>query len=212
MAPVPLYIRYLALGDSYTIGTGASDESRNFPSRLAAELQRATGRRVEIRNPAVNGFTTGDVIRHEIGEVKRFRPDLVTILIGANDVVQGSGEGSYRRQLQRIYAAVKVLNLPPGRVVAISIPDFSTAPAATAFGSPASLRSRIDAFNRIAEQEASSHGFEYLDLGEVSRLGEGGPGWIADDGLHPGDAQYAAWADYLWENVRNRWTLSYFRA
>ena len=52
------HIVYLALGDSYTIGTGASHESRNFPSLLAAKLQEAGGREVEVVNPAVNGFTT----------------------------------------------------------------------------------------------------------------------------------------------------------
>ena len=54
-------IRYLALGDSYTIGTGASDESHNFPSILSGLVSKATGSRVELTNPAVNGFTTLDL-------------------------------------------------------------------------------------------------------------------------------------------------------
>ena len=27
-------------------------------------------------------------------------------------------------------------------------------------------------------------------------------GWIASDRLHPGDAQYAAWADVIWDRIR----------
>ncbi len=55
-------IRYLALGDSYTIGTGASDEWHNFPSILAHLLAGATRTEVVLTNPAVNGFTTLDLI------------------------------------------------------------------------------------------------------------------------------------------------------
>lgn len=66
-------IRYLALGDSYTIGTGASRESRNFPSRLATTLEEVTGVRVELRNPAVDGYTTNDLIRAELPELGAVR-------------------------------------------------------------------------------------------------------------------------------------------
>jgi len=199
-------IRYLALGDSYTIGTGASSLSANFPSRMARKLEEATGTTVEVRNPAVNGYTTTDLIVEELPELDRFRPDLVTILIGVNDLVQGSDEAGYRTRLRRIYDAVASLSLLPGRVVAISIPDFSIVPAAPRFGRPAQLRARTDAFNEIAQQEASLSGYPFLDLGEVSGAGADRAGWIADDELHPGDAQYAAWADYLWPQLRDAWT------
>jgi hypothetical protein len=34
----------------------------------------------------------------------------------------------------------------------------------------------------------------------------GSPGWISSDQLHPGDVQYAAWADVIWDAVRESWT------
>ena len=49
-------LHYLALGDSYTIGTGASDESHSWPAIIAARLG------AELTNPAVNGFTTLDLM------------------------------------------------------------------------------------------------------------------------------------------------------
>ena len=70
------HIVYLALGDSYTIGTGASHESRNFPSLLAAHVQEATRREVKVVNPAVNGFTTIDVLARELGYITDLKPDL----------------------------------------------------------------------------------------------------------------------------------------
>src|SRR5258707_578156 len=60
-------VRYLALGDSYTIGTGASSDAHNYPSILTSRLTKASGRKIGVTNPAVNGFTTIDLINHELG-------------------------------------------------------------------------------------------------------------------------------------------------
>lgn len=200
-------INYLALGDSYTIGTGTSTETRNFPSHLARKLEEVTGSAVELKNPAVDGYTTIDLIRTELPELERFKPDLVTILIGANDVVQGFDERDYRSRIRQIYARVQAIGLPPGRVVVISVPDFSVVPAAANFGVPAQIRDRIDRFNQVAFEEARQHGFDVVDLSELSRSGLSRPGWISADGLHPGDTQYEAWSQLIWQQVAGRWTV-----
>ena len=80
-------VRYLALGDSYTIGTGASDSSHNYPSILASRVAKETRTKVDVTNPAVNGFTTLNLIDRELPYVGRVKPDLVSILIGVNDLV-----------------------------------------------------------------------------------------------------------------------------
>ena len=197
--------RYLALGDSYTIGTGASNPSRNFPSLLAARLTSETGRRVELSNPAVNGFTTLDLIDKELHYVKELKPDLVTILIGVNDLVSNRSADEYRSCLMTIYDEVATLELPLGQVVALSIPNWSVVPAALEYGQPALIRATTNAFNAVAREESGSRGFLWLDITNVSTAGHGSPGWIASDNLHPGDAQYAAWADVIWQAVSDSW-------
>jgi len=94
-------LSYLALGDSYTIGTGASSEAHNYPSILATRLSEATGVKVALTNPAVNGFTTQDLIDNELRFVNRLKPELVTILIGVNDLVQGRSLESYGKSLAK---------------------------------------------------------------------------------------------------------------
>ena len=199
-------LSYLALGDSYTIGTGASSEANNYPSILAARLLEATGAKVAVTNPAVNGFTTEDLIANELGLVSRLHPDLVTILIGVNDLVQGRSPESFRKSLATIYDAAATLQLKPGRVVAISIPNWSVVPAAAGFGDPGRLRRLTDDFNGLARMEAQKRGFMWIDIASVSASRHGSPGWISSDQLHPGDIQYAAWADVIWESVREPWT------
>lgn len=97
--------RFLALGDSFTIGTGTTPD-RSFPAVLA-RLWTASGRSVVLSNPAVNGYTTDDLIDAELPLVVSFRPTLVTLLIGANDIVQGSSDDRYRRQLRSIHERVR---------------------------------------------------------------------------------------------------------
>jgi acyl-CoA thioesterase I len=200
-------IRYVALGDSYTIGTGLEDESQNFPSLLARRIIDETGVDVALTNLGVNGYTTTDLIREELPVARRIGPELVTILIGANDVVQGSTEAAYRTRLAEIYDALAGLPLPATRVVSVSTPDFSALPGAAPFGTPSDLRTRIDAFNRIAQSEAGARGFHYADISAITRELNRGYEWLAADGLHPGPAQHRAIADQLWPifaNARRR--------
>jgi lysophospholipase L1-like esterase len=199
-------IRYLALGDSYTIGTGLEHLAQNFPSLLAGRLRQVLSIDVVLINLGVNGYTTTDLIREELPVARRSAPELVSILIGANDVVQGSDDATYRARLTQIYETVKSLGLRSVRVVAVSVPDFSPLAGAAPFGTPSHLRARIDAINEIARQEATSLGFQYADITAISRGTSGGDGWLAGDGLHPGPAQHRAFADHLWEVVGETWT------
>jgi lysophospholipase L1-like esterase len=195
-------VRYLALGDSYTIGTGASSPTHSWPSIIAARLAQQIGGRALLTNPAVNGFTTLDLIEKELPVFRRLKPDLVTILIGVNDLVRGRTQADYRASLVRIYDEVGKGKAPDGRVFAVSIPNWSVVPAAREYGDPEEIRDLTDAFNDIASAEASARGFGWIDITAASLSGLGTPDWIASDGLHPGDDQYAAWAEVIWHSVR----------
>jgi acyl-CoA thioesterase I len=201
-------LRYLALGDSYTIGTGASSNADNYPSILAGRLTAATGGEVRVTNPAVNGYTTQDLIDNELRFLLRIKPHLVTILIGVNDLVQGRSVQQYGKSLVEIDDAIASLALEPGRVVGISIPNWSVVPAAANFGDPGRLRRLTDDYNTLARQEAGTRGFNWVDITSVSTSRVGSPGWISSDQLHPGDSQYAAWAEVIWDSVRDAWTAA----
>ena len=187
-------LHYLALGDSYTIGTGASDESHSWPAIIAVRLG------AELTNPAVNGYTTLDLIRDELPLVQRLQPDVVSVLIGVNDLVQGRSPDRYRRSLRTIYDALEAR-----RVACVSIPNWSYVPAAADFGGTAHVERMTGVFNTVAREEALARGFAWIDIGGASTSGIGSKGWIASDQLHPGDTQYAAWAEVIWAAMRSTW-------
>lgn len=199
-------IRYLALGDSYTIGTGASDEAHNFPSIVARLLAQTTGRQVSLTNPAVNGFTTLELIAKELDRLNGLQPDVVTVLIGVNDLVQNRSSEEYRASLVTIYDRISAFHVPAECVAAISIPNWSVVPAAAQYGEPRLIKAVTNDFNAAARNEACERGFTWVDITGVSTYRLGAPGWIAADGLHPGDVQYQAWAEVIWGAVKEPWT------
>ncbi|MBL8953793.1 MAG: SGNH/GDSL hydrolase family protein [Myxococcaceae bacterium] len=183
-------VRYLALGDSFTIGTGSS-EAQAFPSRLKGLLEKK-GQTVKLLNPAVNGYSTQELIDDELPHIATFKPTLVTVAVGANDLVRGRGPDAYRKNLKTIFAA-----LPrAARVIALPQPDWSQSPVAEAFGDPMELKARIGAYNAILQEEAKLAGARYLDLWPLMRR-QADAKKVAPDGLHPSAAAHLEWAEAL---------------
>ena len=185
--------RFLALGDSFTIGTGTTPD-RAFPAVLA-RLWTEGGRAVVLSNPAVNGYTTDDLIRYELALVVSFGPTLITLLIGANDIVQGSSDDRYRGQLRSIHQMIRS-DAPDARVIALPQPDWSLSPAGSGFGEPAAIARKIERFNEIARNEAERAHAVWIDLFPLMRE-QGRKRMVAADGLHPSAEAYDEWAQAL---------------
>jgi lysophospholipase L1-like esterase len=162
---------------------------------VLARIWRDAGRDVVLENPAVNGFATDELIREELPLVRTFRPNIITLLIGANDIVRGSSERRYRDQLARIHAAI-VVDGASTRVVALPQPDWSLAPAGSAFGDAAGLSRTIERFNGIAHEEAERAAARWIDLFPLMRE-QGRRRMFASDGLHPSAEAFAEWAREL---------------
>ena len=80
-------MRYVALGDSYTIGTSVAAAER-WPERLVAALGPAEPTLELVANLGVNGYTSADLIRRELPALGGLRPEFASVLIGVNDVVR----------------------------------------------------------------------------------------------------------------------------
>ncbi|MDP9265605.1 MAG: SGNH/GDSL hydrolase family protein [Chloroflexota bacterium] len=185
--------RYLALGDSFTIGTGITPD-RSFPAMLVDRSRGTVA--IELRNPAVNGYTTEDLIRDELPQATHFRPTFVTLLIGANDIVRRWSEERYGQQLGRIHQGLSDAGVPAESVVALPQPYWSSAPVAASFGDRAALRATIERFNSVARSEAERFAGRYVDLSALM-ADQAERKLFASDGLHPSAAAHAEWADAI---------------
>jgi acyl-CoA thioesterase-1 len=157
------------------------------------------GRDVLLRNPAVNGYRTDDLIADELPLVVEFRPTLVTVLIGANDIVAGSSDERYGEQLRVIHARVRA-DAQSAAVYALPQPDWSLSRAGASFGEPAAIAARIERFNAIAREEAARAGASYIDIFPLMRE-QMHRGMFAPDALHPSADAYGDWAEALRERL-----------
>ena len=147
-------LRYVALGDSYTIGTSVGERDR-WPYQLVKREPRLE----LVANLGVNGFTSRDLIEVELPQLEALDPEFITVLIGVNDVVQGVPATQYRDNVVRILDALLGL-LPAGRLVAVTIPDYTVTPAGADYGDPAvasaGRRPSRAATSRFGQRSASS--------------------------------------------------------
>ena len=180
-------MRYVALGDSYTIGTSVAAVER-WPNQLVAALRPVAPGFELVANLGVNGYTSADLIREEMPALADLRPDFATLLIGVNDVVQRVAPGTY--------AGLLAL-LPENRIATIAIPDYTVTPAGSDYGDPREQHDAIAAANETMSRLAGDRGIAYVDIFEVSLRAAADRSLVADDGLHPSGAQYALWVERI---------------
>lgn len=188
-------LRYVALGDSYTIGTSVAIAER-WPDQLVAALRPGPPTLELVGNLAVNGFTTADVIAVELPALESLEPDFVTLLIGVNDVVQGVPEATYRRNVGLILDEL-VARVGAGRLLVVTTPDYTVTPAGGDYGDPAAQAARIRAANAVLTSQAEARDIAVVDVYDLSLLAGTDRSLVARDGLHPSGAQYALWVERI---------------
>jgi lysophospholipase L1-like esterase len=188
-------LRYVALGDSYTIGTSVSPAER-WPDQLVVRLGPASPTLRLVGNLAVNGYTTADVIERELPALAPLRPDFVSLLIGVNDVVQGVAVETYQERFERILDALAG-RVPAGRTLLITTPDYTVTPAGADYGDPVERSAGIRAVNAVMTEVARTRAIDVVDIHDISLRAATDRPLVASDGLHPSGVQYALWVERI---------------
>lgn len=186
-------IRYLALGDSYTIGESVR-ESERWPNQLSAKLEEQ-GIHAETTIIARTGWTVDELWEGIQVTPPEGRYDLVTLLIGVNDQYRGYPLDGYREDFRFMLGrAIEYAGGDPQHVIVLSIPDWGFTPfAATRETEPISLQ--IDGFNAVNHEETKSAGAHYVDVTEISRMAMDDFELLAPDRLHPSGKMYSMWVE-----------------
>jgi lysophospholipase L1-like esterase len=193
-------MRYVALGDSYTIGTSVEPAER-FPDQLVAALAEDGIPLELVANLGVNGYTSADLIRDELPALDDLAPEFVTLLIGVNDVVQDVTPEAFEANVATILDAL-VARLSPSRIVTVAIPDYTVTPAGADYGDPRSRHDGIVADNAVVARQAAARAIAFVDIFDISLGVRDDRRLVAGDGLHPSGAQYALWVERMAPVVR----------
>lgn len=195
--------RFLALGDSYTIGESVASDQR-WPVQLVRKLRAED---IEIRSPRIiakTGWTTDELADAVQAAEFEHRFDLVSLMIGVNNQYRGRGVDNFRDELdQLIERAIRLAGGASDRVIVISIPDWGVTPYARKDERSASkIAEEIDAFNDVTRELAKRHGTRHVNVTDISREVEDDILLVANDGLHPSPQQYRRWTKRILPVVR----------
>lgn len=187
-------MKYLALGDSYTIGEGVAVDAR-WPVLLARALRDGGVAIDDPRIIATTGWTTDELSAAMDTAEPLGDWDFVTLLVGVNNQYRGRDLDEYRAQFEALlHRAIVLAGGRCERVLVLSIPDWGV----TRFGAEsgrdlAQVSRELDAFNDAARELSARHGVAFVDIAPVSRARGGEPAMQAGDGLHPSAAMHALW-------------------
>lgn len=185
--------RFLALGDSYTIGEGERAAHR-WPVQLAA-LARQQG--LFLTKPTIiarTGWTTAELQEAIEAANKHKTYDLVSLLIGVNNQYREQSVELYRTEFRALLAtAIRFAGGQPGHVVVLSIPDWGVTPFAHD-RDPAQIALEIDQFNLVAYEECQHADVSFVDITPLTRAAAGGANQFTTDGLHYTGVQMRQWA------------------
>ncbi|PYL08824.1 MAG: hypothetical protein DME34_03755 [Verrucomicrobia bacterium] len=189
-------IRYVALGDSYTIGEGAT-ANESWPALLTRHLNQQGVDVDLVANPSVTGWTTKDLIERELPVFRKEKPNFATLLAGVNDWVQGVDEKTFRQRFSSIVDDMLKVLENRKRLLIVTIPDFGVTPTGPMYARGRSISDGIASFNKVIADESKKRGVRVVDIFELSKKMDSDPALVAADGLHPSAKEYAEWEQVI---------------
>jgi acyl-CoA thioesterase I len=179
----PRDILYLAVGASDALGIGATPLRNGYVYRIRDELEQQTRGNVRLLNLAIPGGTTRDLRQSlQLALRREVKPELVTIWIGANDVIDGQAPEDFEKELSALLRELR--DKSSSLVVIGDIPDLTKIPRFRIQPSRVVTPNRIAAFNRVIEKQASAFAVPLVRLSREEVTDE----LVSEiDGFHPSD-------------------------
>lgn len=189
---------YVALGDSLTAGVGVSKYEESYPYRVASKLSKKDSIRLKIH--AYPGDRTSNIIRSHLTPAIEDNPEIVTLLIGTNDmhgkVSLSVFEKNYRTILDRLTRETKA------KIYVLSIPFLGSN---SLLWPPHNFYydNRTQTFNAVIQGLAREYNVVYIDIASPTKEEFKKDGALyAADSFHPSVLGYTLWANLIYENIR----------
>jgi len=193
-------IRYVAIGDSYTVATGI-EEKDSWPSQLTQKLKSAGIEINLIEILGMRGATSQQTLNEVMPLLKNLKPEFITLLIGVNDWIrEGISSSKFKIRIKNLIDEIQS-NLPPKKLLLITIPDFSCSPQKKNWGYGKSATNGITRLNKILKTEAALRDLVIVDIYPLSQNLCSQVGMFSDDGVHPSALQYSKWVDLIFPHL-----------
>lgn len=193
-------ITYVAIGDSLTAGVGVDSYKDSYPYLVAKHIAETQKKKVNLVPLAIPGIRSEYVAGYFIEPTIASKPDIVTLLIGTNDihgnVPNAVFKAHYEHVLQRLTkettAKIYVINLPYiGTKELISLPYEYY------------FTWKIKQYNAIIKDLATKYNLTYIDLYTAHAPESLNTAYYAGDFFHPNAVGYAQWAQTIYASINH---------
>jgi lysophospholipase L1-like esterase len=195
-------LKYLALGDSYTIGEGVEPHER-YPNQLVEKLNNSG--KFTFEPPQIIAKTGWTVDELQVGidasTLEGEGYDLVTLLIGVNNQYRGRSVGDFEKEFEAmLLQAIGFARGKNDHVIVVSIPDWGVSPFAVQRGSDQEkVAAEIDAYNLAKASICRKHEVVFVEITEDYRTIGSQSDMVVDDQLHPSALVYARWTEKIFK-------------
>ncbi len=190
--------KYLALGDSYTIGQSVCETCR-FPEQLKKSLANLNAlNSYSLKIIATTGWTTTNLISEINYQKPAANYDLVTLLIGVNNQYQNMPFSIYESEFpELVNKAIALAKGDKSNVIVVSIPDYAYTPYGVQTGNQSAISSQIDTYNAFAKNYCTNNAIEFITITDITRRGLDDTNLVAQDGLHPSEKAYSLFVERI---------------
>jgi len=190
---------YVALGDSLTSGVGVEKYEDSYPYLVASELSKAKNAQIELKTFSYPGARTTDLIRDLLDPAIASNPDMITLMIGVNDIHGRVGKEEFRDNYE--YILGRLTKETRARIYVVSIPNIGTdesmLPPYKYY-----FEMQTQFYNQIVRSLAEKYGLYFIDLTEATMAESGkNDGYYSRDLFHPSAKGYRIWAQIIYDNI-----------
>lgn len=197
----PKNYKYLALGDSYTIGQSVCETCR-FPIQLQDSIKKYIRENDTFQTQIIaqTGWTTANLKSAIASQNPTNDYDLVTLLIGVNNQYQNTPFSVYQQEFpELLFTAIQKAKGKKENVIVVSIPDYAFTPFG---GGNLTISAQIDTYNSFAENYCATNNITFINITDITRQGLIEPNLVANDGLHPSTIAYTQFVERILPKAR----------
>lgn len=192
--------KYLALGDSYTIGQSVC-ETCCFPKQLKDSISNylTTNDTFQVKVIAQTGWTTTNLKAAITTQNPSNDYDLVTLLIGVNNQYQNKPFVLFEQEFpELILTATSLAKGNKDNLIVVSIPDYAYTP----FGQGSmTISEGVKQYNDYIVNYCGQNNIKFVNITDITSQGLAQPNLVASDGLHPSTLAYSKFVERILPKV-----------